>query len=110
MLTGWIGRMHRRVVPVPRPAPRVVKKLSPAICHNILDFSARVLATGSVEHPTGLTSPLSFNARDPEQVSNSATNFARDISLSVNPMVHMFEAYHGQRDCGINDFGHPPNG
>ena len=45
-----------------------------------------------VELPTGLTSTISSNAREPDYASNSATNFACDISLSVNSAV-FWEAF-----------------
>ena len=52
--------------------------LCAAIYHNILDFSARVLATVGVEHPLGLKSTISSNGRDPKRVRTHFPNFARD--------------------------------
>ena len=74
LLTVNLGQRHNLVLQVAairlRPAPvlgllerlvvqRLVRTIRAAIYHNILDFSARVLAIVGVEVPTGLTSSAS---------------------------------------------------
>ena len=43
-----------------------ISEFIPAVYHNILDFTARVLATLGVGQPLGLTSTISSHARDHE--------------------------------------------
>ena len=89
LLTANLGQRHNLVLQVAairlRPAKflgllerLVVQRLVRTLCvivsgvlcdavyHNILDFSARVLATMDVEIPKGLKSTISSNVRDHE--------------------------------------------